>query len=280
MRDLSHVALCAADSVNVRATARALARSQHGCRFAEAVLFSDQPAEGPFRRAPIAPMRSREDYNAFMLEGLPQHVTTPFALVVQWDGFVADPAAWLDHFCDYDYIGAHWFWYEHDHDVGNGGFSLRSRKLLRALAQLRPVLTRDIPEDEQICIALRPLLESDFGIRFAPRDVANCFSYERASLQGPVFGFHGAFNLFRHYDAADLCALAAELNAVTIRSHEYAELIVKLVELRLIPQLRPLYRRWCEELALRDCRERLGRVLAGEETVTLLLNFCDRVLAV
>jgi hypothetical protein len=41
-----------------------------------------------------------------------------------------NPAAWDPEFLDWDYIGAKWFWAEAGKRVGNGGFSLRSYKLL------------------------------------------------------------------------------------------------------------------------------------------------------
>ena len=48
---------------------------------------------------------------------------------------------------------------------GNGGFSLRSRRLLQALQDPRIALS--VVEDETICRTFRPLLERDYGIRFA-----------------------------------------------------------------------------------------------------------------
>ena len=47
--DLSDVTLCAADSVHLALTARALHTSMERCKFAEAVLFSHEPVEGDFR---------------------------------------------------------------------------------------------------------------------------------------------------------------------------------------------------------------------------------------
>src|ERR1700687_3454326 len=46
------------------------------------------------------------------------------------------PAAWREEFLGCDYIGAQWFWHDDAMRVGNGGFSLRSRKLLLALQDL------------------------------------------------------------------------------------------------------------------------------------------------
>lgn len=43
-------------------------------------------------------------------------------LIMQWDGFVSDPAAWRPEFFEYDYIGPRWPWNEEPHNVGNGVF--------------------------------------------------------------------------------------------------------------------------------------------------------------
>lgn len=144
---------------------------------------------------PLPPLRGIEDYSRFMLAGLADHVHTSHALVMQWDGFVSDPARWSDDFLQWDYIGAPWYRGTSPSGMGNGGFSLRSRKLLHALREIAPLDTRE-PEDQAICVTLRPQLESVHGIRFAPIDVAQRFSCEYGPFR-PAFGFHGMHN-FAH----------------------------------------------------------------------------------
>ena len=61
-----------------------------------------------------------------------KHINTDFCLVVQYDGKVSDPDLWNDDFLNYDYIGAAWT----DGYVGNGGFTLRSKKLYDALVDM------------------------------------------------------------------------------------------------------------------------------------------------
>ncbi len=43
-----------------------------------------------------------------MIKRINSYVATPFALVIQYDGFILNPDAWRDEFLDYDYIGAPW----------------------------------------------------------------------------------------------------------------------------------------------------------------------------
>jgi Protein of unknown function (DUF5672) len=168
------------------------------------------------------------DVNQVFLRLMPLVVATDFTIVVQWDGFAVNAAAWDERFLRYDYIGACWIWmwgggrFSHWHGpmVGNGGFSLRSRRLLDALLELDlksridqwppddPRLGRQeyvvlgadqrkyIPEDILISLWYRRILKAEFGIRFCPPRLANKFSVETVgrytqSWLGRSFGFHG-----------------------------------------------------------------------------------------
>ena len=48
-----------------------------------------------------------------------------------------------------------------------------------------------------ICKTYRKLLEQDYGIRFAPADLAARFSFETVPPPGPTLGFHGLTHLVR-----------------------------------------------------------------------------------
>ena len=193
---LPSVTLCAATSVNVSATVAALQSSLDQIDFAESILFTDadlSPSPPGIRTVGIDRIGSAADYSNFLLHGLVQHVRTEHCLIVQWDGFVVDAKQWDPCFLDCDYIGAVWPQFDDGHDVGNGGFSLRSRKLLEACLDRR--FQGGHPEDVTICRLNRPLLESEHGIRFGDRALANHFSFERHRPAQPTFGFHGVFNM-------------------------------------------------------------------------------------
>jgi hypothetical protein len=246
--DLSDVTLCAADSVNPWLAARALHRSMAGCRFADAILFSHAPVEGSFRNVEIARLGSSSAYSAFILEQLPALTVTPFVLIVQWDGYVLSPAAWQPEFRDYDYIGAKWDWYDDGMTVGNGGFSLRSRKLLAALTDPRFAAVPGHNEDNLICRTYRPALERDYGIRFAPDRVADRFSYERSPPAAPTFGFHGLFNMWHHLDSAEMIEAVGHMHPYLCRTGEYAELIAHCVALKRFGPVLALYSKLRAEL--------------------------------
>lgn len=193
---LPTVTLCAASSVNIAATVMALRACLRQIDFAECLLFTDAAAvvadEG-IRVIPVRRIESAGDYSDFILAELVDHIRTDHCLIVQWDGFVCDAQHWSPRFLSYDYVGASWPQFDDGHDVGNGGFSLRSRKLLEAVRD--PEFKLGHPEDVAICRTNRSLLESKHRIRFADRSTAARFAFERATPDGPTFGFHGIFNM-------------------------------------------------------------------------------------
>ena len=131
-----------------------------------------------------APLGSKENYSKFVLRELNNYVDTPFVLITQWDGFVINGDGWKDEFFDYDYIGARWVW---DNVVGNGGFSLRSKKFLEVCSTFSFELTH--PEDHQICRIYKEDLEK-LGLKFATSEVAHKFAVENETYTNQ-FGYHG-----------------------------------------------------------------------------------------
>ena len=193
---LPTVTLCAATSVNVQATVAALSASLDQAEFAECLLFTHQevfPIDRRIRVIPIERLGSAGAYSDFLLRGLVDHVGTAHCLIAQWDGFVIDAGQWDNGFLHYDYVGANWPQFRDGHDVGNGGFSLRSRRLLEACRDAR--FRGGHPEDVAICRTNRAFLEREWGLVFADRAIANRFSFERTVPSGPTFGFHGIFNI-------------------------------------------------------------------------------------
>lgn len=192
---LPEVTLCAVSSVNVTATLRALHTCLTQIEFAECKLLTDADIQSSHPEIAVVPIRrleSSRDYSRFMLWELVEHVQSPHCLVVQWDGHVLDAGRWRPTFLDYDYIGASWPHFGDGRDVGNGGFSLRSRRLMEACRD--PAFNGCHPEDLAIARTNRALLES-LGLRFAPREVADIFSAERAGSLNSGFGYHGVFNM-------------------------------------------------------------------------------------
>lgn len=236
--DLSSVTLLCIDGINPSAALLALERSVAGCRFARAALLTPDATgltvPAGVEIVPIAPLTSRQAYSRFLLNELGAYFSTPYVLIAQWDGYVVNPDAWSSDFLRYDYIGAKW-WHRDGHNVGNGGFSLRSRKLVDAVASLG-LVDCDHNEDDVICRAGRPALETRHGIRFAPESVADRFAFERGLIPEPgqplPFGFHGWFNMWRFLSPAELERLLTLLHPRTLGYVETLELAQQYLKLR------------------------------------------------
>jgi tetratricopeptide (TPR) repeat protein len=223
MLELPDVTLCCIDTVNHALALRALRKSSAQVRFGRTLFISDREVSAQDLEVEIVPaLTSRDDYSRFVLKSLAARIDTSHVLLVQWDGYVINPAAWREDFLGCDYIGAQWFWHDDGMRVGNGGFSLRSRKLLLALQDPRIVLTE--AEDQTICRAFRPLLEREHGIRFASEATADAFAFEAAYPIGKPFGFHGLFNFCRVVPPDELTELVSSFTPAIARSPQLLQL--------------------------------------------------------
>lgn len=199
---LQNTTLCCIDCNNYELSILAIRHCLQLCEISRVLFFTDKE----FNLENIAVVKipkitTKEQYSIFVLKELGKYIDTDFALIIQWDGFIVNPAAWTQEFQNYDYIGAKWFWYSDGFNVGNGGFSLRSRRLLQALGDdTVPVSVETLKygEDSFICRAYRRYLENRCGIKFATEAIADKFSHERSEPVGSPFGFHGLFNMWRY----------------------------------------------------------------------------------
>ena len=146
-------------------------------------------------------------YNHFTFRELGSCINTSHCLLIQYDSWIINPELWDDSWLQYDYIGAPWAYRDDSYichatgehvRVGNGGFSLRSKKLLDAPARFDIRLTHEqgfYNEDGNICCYHRPQLLS-LGIKYAPVEVAAKFSYEASVPENKgvkTFAFHKHF---------------------------------------------------------------------------------------
>ncbi|HLX29247.1 MAG TPA: DUF5672 family protein [Casimicrobiaceae bacterium] len=234
MLELPGVTLACVDTRNHALALRAIDRSIRDIRFARALFLTDAiPArvevpDGVDVQA-IAPLASRDDYSRFVLKTLVRHIDTPHVLLIQWDGYVVNAGAFEPAFLDCDYIGAKWYWFDDALRVGNGGFSLRSKRLLDALQDPRIELVD--AEDVTIGRSYRPLLESAYGIRFASEALADRFAFEAAYPAGMPFGFHGLYNFCRVAQPAELAALAVRFDDHIARSIQFGQLLRNCIAL-------------------------------------------------
>ena len=255
--ELPQVTVCAIDTVSPPLAARALSLCTRHCAFGDAILISNEKVSVDARFARIDPIASRAGYSEFVIKTLYKYISTPFALIVQWDGYIVDHRQWTDEFLDYDYVGALWHWSPDNLNVGNGGFSLRSRRLLELLASPDFPGPGDDPEDHHVCRTLRPTLEADHGIRFATREVAERFAYECSHPEGPTFGFHGLYNIWRHAEDAELSVMVDQLPDHVVPSREFAQLLRMYYIFRKFVPLTALYRRLRRHMTITEATRHL-----------------------
>jgi len=157
MLKLPNVTLLAVTSTDIEATKFAIEESLKQIE-PEAVAFVTD-----------AGLWSSDAYSRYMLYEATKHVKTDYALVIQYDGYVQDATNWCGCFYDYDYIGAPWPPKTHytaegeEVRVGNGGFSLRSKKLYQALLDFKIMEKPQEQEDDMICRVYRKELEAKYG---------------------------------------------------------------------------------------------------------------------
>lgn len=188
--DFKDLTIVAIDSLNYNLTALALDKTREIFPLAQVVVFSDYDfyKHGTFIK--IDKFKITE-HSRICLQDVHSVVNTTWALFIQYDGFPTREDLWLEDFLNYDYIGSPMG--VSPSIVGNGGFSLRSKKLLN--------LTRFIPqgnndahdwlEDQLICRKYRPWLEKH-GVKFAPMSLAQKWGTQGVlSIVPPgTFGFH------------------------------------------------------------------------------------------
>lgn len=176
----------------------ALRDCEERVRFGEVLVFTDRVSQ--FQRAdrrviPVEDWPTKLGWSRCFWMDVPQQLRTSHALGIQWDSWVVAPDAWHNEFLQYDYVGAPW-WYADGKNVGNGGFCLRSAKMLRYIRAHRAQyqVTTDL-DDDLFCRHYRPILQ-DAGFEWAPEPIAQVFSFEcvRPDKTMRHFGFHSVSN--------------------------------------------------------------------------------------
>ena len=147
--DLGNVSLVCVETRRHALAIHALQQCMRQAHFKECLLLSPQtPDLAPdlpsgIRHVGIPDITSVAAYSDFVVRRLDAYFSGEHVLIVQWDGFILDGKCWNPRFLDFDYIGAPWP--DAARTVGNGGFSLRSRRLWGALRAIAPATTD--PED-------------------------------------------------------------------------------------------------------------------------------------
>lgn len=185
------VTLASVACTKVSETIEAMKKCQEQMGFNRSVLFTHEDITAEGIEVVKIDKLDYKGYNEFVAMKMWQWIGTDFVLLVQNDGLITDVSKWDDRFMNYDYIGSPWpipndeTTYRTPSSrlvrVGNGGFSFRSRRLLRAPTILGLEFTDRGTgywhEDGAICVHWGDILQ-DAGINFAPIELAAKFGTE------------------------------------------------------------------------------------------------------
>lgn len=202
MLTLNNVELISISSIKIEESIEALRCSSKNINFKSVKFLTHVdrhdikvPLDG-IQLIKIQELKSSTEYSDFCLS-IKNYINADYVLIVQNDGFVIDYNKWDNRFLDYDYIGAPWTekqsqdW-KISNRIGNGGFSLRSKKFL----EYSSMFTTCYGYNEDGFLTNFSGLSQRFGIKYPPVDLAKLFSIESLE-EGEVFdptksfGFHG-----------------------------------------------------------------------------------------
>ena len=210
MLNLDNVSIVCVDTLDSTRALKSLDISCANIKFKECILFTHlhdldiMPFKNVLDKIRIIYIDKIDKigYSEFIIKELYKYVTGDFCLIVQHDGYVIDHLMWRDEFLSIDYIGAPWppEWGFRNR-VGNGGFSLRSKKLLRYTAaflkdfDFRAEFSANRPQytNEDYLISnvyYEGLLR--YGVKFADVELASWFSneYPIPEMKNRTFGIH------------------------------------------------------------------------------------------
>lgn len=204
MLNLPDVTLVCVTSVKIDQNVKALKYSMEGIKYGDVKFISDICPEDLPKNAKYVKCDnlSYDGFSEYTFLKLWKDVETTHCLLVHHDGFVVRPDLWSDEFLNFDYIGAPWVYSETSYitdysehvDVGNGGFCLRTKRMLELPTQLGLKLEHRqgfYNDDGNFCVYHRKTFLEN-GIRYAPKEIAAKFSTEIAipGLSQESFGFH------------------------------------------------------------------------------------------
>jgi len=214
--------LVTVNTVNPEVALKAMDYSCKDIEFNNSYIFTNKPIKTKNHRVVnVDNVNSLDEYNNFVLNFGNFEFKSEYVLIMQDDGFVINPDKWNDEFFNFDYIGAPWpkpvnldtlsdkqqviEKSKLKNRIGNGGFSLRSKKFLNYSSQFNSC--QGWPED-LFLTAINYEVAIQNNIKFPSAKLAYTFSTEtplygrnkdkfldyRYLTKIKSFGFHGKFH--------------------------------------------------------------------------------------
>lgn len=207
---LPDVTLFAVSSIMIPETIQSLLYSSRDIDFGSIkILTHTKPQDLPeqIEYVEIPEIKDIMDYNQFCFSELGQYIQTSHGLLTQYHAFIIEPKMWNNDWLECDYLGAIWplrqgsFKANNGEIVrnGNGGFSLRSKRLMEIPKEKGWELRQDQGywnEDGNLTVYWRrEMLE--LGINYGTTMEAAAFAYENPTSENfgkQTFGFHRNLN--------------------------------------------------------------------------------------
>lgn len=206
----NELTLLAISSIFIKETIDSLLTSSDKMDFKEIKIFThEKPANLPskIKYVNIKKINNIMDFNNFCFYEVGDYIETTHALFTQYHAWILDGDIFNNDWLKYDYCGAVWpirqgsFRGNNGEIVrnGNGGFSLRSKKIMSIPKKLNWPLREEqgfYNEDGNICCYYRKEF-LELGIKYAPIEVAADFAFENVVIENygrRTFGFHRNMN--------------------------------------------------------------------------------------
>lgn len=196
---LKNITLIIIDCINLERAQIALDICQKDIDFGDVKLLTNFEDEKDKRIIKIEKIDSVKKYSYFCIKELNNYVDTEYCLLIQYDGFILNPLKWKEEFLNYDYIGPRDLKRSNEENelVMNGGFTLRSKKLLKELQNIdNDTLEKELNFGEDYIIFKHTQELENKNIIFPNINVVNEFAIDTtykktASKSIESFGFHG-----------------------------------------------------------------------------------------
>lgn len=201
---LPDITLLIADGLNANRAKKVIDKCLSLADFGAIKLCTHLPVDSPYRTE-IMPLTSHIMYSIWCLTEMYKHIDTSHLLCIQRDGWILNPLSWDNKWLQYDYIAP--LFVQHD-DVGSGGFSMRSKRLMTEVANVYG--TWDGTQSHADAIQKKAAMYEDGVISFefknrfniAPKHEAIKFATggnkNPASYFPYPFGFHSNSNEIDH----------------------------------------------------------------------------------
>ena len=205
-RQLKDITLFAISSIYINETIKSLLISSEHIDFGSIKLMThERPWNLPdkIEYVKIPKITDIMQYNNFCFYDIGQYINTSHGLLTQFHAYILNPEVFEESWLQYDWIGAIWplrsgsFIANNGETVrnGNGGFSLRSKKLMEIPKKYNWELRQDqgfFNEDGNLTTYYRKEM-LELGIKYAPTEVATKFSFENyvpENVGVKTWGFH------------------------------------------------------------------------------------------